>query len=128
MAYPPPDQLDACLAGLLHDPRTTVAGIAMVDVEAAHLLQTYVGGYATMRQFYEIRDDALADQPRWRPRARTTAAAHALLTVIASASESIRGGLYDPHSNSVMQVDGLLTLLGEALIFIDRESPVRGAY
>lgn len=47
----------------------------------------------------------------------------ALLAVIDSAADSIHGGLYDEQRGSVVQVDGLLALLGEALVFVDRSSP-----
>lgn len=47
-------------------------------------------------------------------------AIEALITVIVSASDSIHGGLYDPDVDVVVQVDGLLALLGEALVFVHR--------
>ena len=55
-----------------------------------------------------------------RPIARKKAAATALLAVIASATDNIHGGLYDEQRGAVVQVDGLLALLGEALVFVDR--------
>jgi len=53
--------------------------------------------------------------------ARKRAAANALMVIIASAASSIRGGLYDPEIETVVQVDVLLPLLGEALVFINRK-------
>lgn len=87
------------------------------------MLQFYFSGYATLRRFYEIRDEAInlekGQKPKYRPLARKRAAADALVAVIRSASDSIYGGLYDQDRDSAVQVDGLLALLGEALVFID---------
>lgn len=52
--------------------------------------------------------------------ARKRAAANALMVLIASASSSIRGGLYDASVETVIQVDVLLSLLGEALVFVNQ--------
>lgn len=104
-----------------------MGAIAHTDEEAATILQYYFSGYATLRRFYEIRDEALnlkeGQRPRFKPLARRRAAAQALVAVIGSAADSIYGGLYDPDRDSVVQVDGLLTLLGEALPFIGRKTP-----
>lgn len=51
---------------------------------------------------------------------RKRAAANALMVIIASAASSIQGGLYDASIETVVQVDVLLPLLGEALIFINQ--------
>jgi hypothetical protein len=59
-------------------------------------------------------------KPTHRPMARKRAAANALMVIIASAASSIRGGLYDPEIETVVQVDVLLPLLGEALIFVNQ--------
>jgi hypothetical protein len=79
-----------------------------------------------LRKFYDIRDDEIhlqkGQRPRFRPLARKRAAAEALMTVITSAADNIYGGLYDQDRKSAVQVDGLMVLLGEALVFIDRES------
>jgi hypothetical protein len=53
--------------------------------------------------------------------ARKRAAANALIVIISSAASSIQGGLYDPEIETVVQVDVLLPLLGEALVFINRK-------
>lgn len=42
------------------------------------------------------------------------------MVIIASAASSIRGGLYDPEVETVVQVDVLLPLLGEALVFVNQ--------
>ena len=100
--------------------------IAELDSEAAELLQTHLSGYATLRQFYDLRDQEKqlkeGQKPKLRPLARKKAAAAALLAVINSAADNIHGGLYDEHRGAVVQVDGLLVLLGEALVFVDRTS------
>ena len=91
---------------------------------AAEMLHTHLTGYATLRKFYDLRDEEVnleqGQKTRLRPIARKNAAATALLAVINSAADSIHGGLYDEDRGSIVQVDGLLALLGEAMIFVDR--------
>lgn len=124
-AYPSFTDLDADLRILITDPKAYLSGLAEVDEEAAGILQFYFSGYATLRRFYEIRDEAIGlkdgQRPHFKPLARRRAAAQALVAVIGSAADSIYGGLYDPDRDSAVQVDGLLALLGEALAFIDRK-------
>lgn len=112
---------------MIKDPKACLSSIASVDEEAARILQFYLSGYATLRRFYEIRDEALSlgegQRPRFKPLARRRAAAKALTAVISSAADNIYGGLYDPSRDSAVQVDGLLALLGEALVFVNRELP-----
>jgi hypothetical protein len=81
-----------------------------------------LSGYFTLRKFYDLRDEALLNhQPTTLgPIARKRAAASALMTVIASAADNIQGGIFDPSSPAIVSVDGLLALLGEALVFIDQ--------
>ena len=84
------------------------------------MLAWFVTGYATLREFYNLRDhqaeggsgESSADL------VKRQAAFEALLAVIASASDPIQGGLYDDERPSVVQVDSLLCLLGEALPFL----------
>jgi hypothetical protein len=91
-----------------------------VDPEAAEMLQFYLVGYACIRRFYTLRDQDVVSSssnqrvPPLKPLARKRAAAKALIASINSAADSIYGGLYDPERKSAIQVDGLLTLLGEA--------------
>jgi hypothetical protein len=126
MAYPATGDMDAQLHSLVHDRDTALSAIASVDVEGAAMLQFYFSGYATLRKFYDIRDEEIhlqkGQQPRFRPLARKRAGAEALIAVIRSATDSIYGGLYDQDRKSAVQVDGLMVLLGEALVFMDRES------
>lgn len=124
-AYPMFGDLDADLRSLITEPKTYLSGLATVDEEAAELLLFYFSGYATLRRFYEIRDETVGlkdgQRPHFKPLARRRAAAQALVAVIGSAADSIYGGLYDPERDSAVQVDGLLALLAEALVFVDRK-------
>jgi hypothetical protein len=126
-AFPASENLDDQLRTLLREPKVCLSAIASVDSEAARILQFYVSGYATLRRFYETRDEAVTttegQKPRLKPLARKRAAAQALVAVIQSAADSIYGGLYDPGRDSAVQVDGLLALLGEALVFVNGEFP-----
>ena len=91
------------------------------------MLHTYLTGYATLRRYYDLRDEEVnlkeGEKPTLRPIARKKAAADCLIAVINSAADNIHGGLYDESRGSVVQVDGLLALLGEALVFLDRKRP-----
>lgn len=124
LAYPPSSDLDNNLRSLISSPKESLTQIAEVDSEAAELLQTHLSGYAALRQFYNVRDEEKhlkeGQKPSLRPLARKKAAAAALLAMINSAADNIHGGLYDEHRGAVVQVDGLLALLGEALVFVDR--------
>lgn len=125
-AFPATADLDPELRSIIKEPKVCLSSIASVDEEAAQILQFYLSGYATLRRFYEIRDEAVGLQegqrPRFKPLARRRAAGKALAAVISSAADNIYGGLYDPSRDSAVQVDGLLALLGEALEFVNRKS------
>ncbi|KAL4994131.1 hypothetical protein BDV10DRAFT_11513 [Aspergillus recurvatus] len=127
-AYPASSDLDEQLRTLIREPKTCLSAIAHADEEAASILQFYFSGYATLRRFYETRDEAVSlpagQKPRYKPLARRRAAAQALVAVISSAADSIYGGLYDPDRDSAIQVDGLLALLGEALPFFHGSSSI----
>lgn len=124
IAYPPPAELDEALRSLITSPKQTLTKLASLDSEAASMLSNHLSGYATIRKFYDLRDEGLVlkqgEKPTHRPQARKHAAANALMVIIASAASSIRGGLYDPEIETVVQVDVLLPLLGEALIFVNQ--------
>jgi hypothetical protein len=126
IAYPPPAELDESLNALITSPKQTLTKLASQDPEGAQLLSNYLSGYATIRKFYDLRDEEILVQdggkPAHRPLARKRAAANALMVIIASAASSIRGGLYDPEIETVVQVDVLLPLLGEALVFVNRKT------
>ena len=105
-------------------PEDGLGRVAFHDQEAARMLHLYLTGYATLRKFYDLRDEEYnceeGEKPRLRPLARKRAAAATLIALIANASDSIYGGLYDVSRDSVMHVDGLLALLGEAVVFVNR--------
>lgn len=126
-AYPPDDELDEGLQDLVENPRTALADIAEFDPDAAEILQFYLVGYACLRRFYTLRDEGInpskpGKTSGLRPLARKRAASKALVTAINSAADSIYGGLYDPDRQSAIQVDGLLTLLGEATALLVNNS------
>ncbi|TKA78092.1 hypothetical protein B0A55_03284, partial [Friedmanniomyces simplex] len=118
-AIPTQADLDPHLASLLSGPRAALVALARTDADAANLLASHLSGYATLRRFYELRDQEInlpsGVKPPLRPLDRAREAATALLAVLTSASDCIRGGLYDPETESVVPVEGLLALLGETL-------------
>lgn len=128
LAFPPISSLDHNLNAFLSSPEKSLDEIANSDPKAAEILHRYLTGYATLRKFYDLRDEEVnlevGKKPSLRPIARKRAAVVALLAVIDSAADNIHGGLYDEQRGSVVQVDGLLTLLGEAVVFVDRMSPL----
>lgn len=111
-AYPLTNDLDDYLHKLLTERNKTLERFAKQDLEAAELLGKMLSGYASLRQFYDIRDngDHLAT-------ARQQAAA-ALVSVIASSDDNIRGGLFDQTRDGIVSEDFLLVLLGEATAFV----------
>ncbi|RMZ67494.1 nuclear pore complex subunit nup85 [Pyrenophora seminiperda CCB06] len=124
IAYPPLNELDDSLHSLITSPKQTLTNLANMDSEAASLLSNHLSGYATIRKYFDLRDEEVllkaGEKSAHRPMARKRAAANALMVIIASAASSIRGGLYDPEIETVVQVDVLLPLLGEALIFVNQ--------
>ena len=120
--------MDESLKTLVSNPEQGLGRVAYHDQEATSMLHLYLTGYATLRKFYDLRDEEYhyeeGEKPSLRPLARKRAAAATLLALIASASDSIYGGLYDGSRDSVMHVDGLLALLGEAMVFVNRTYPL----
>lgn len=122
-AWPPVEELDAQLLDLVEDQRSTLSKIARADVEAAQLIASHLSGYATLRKFYDLRDEG-DDGPKksgLRPIARRKEAAGCIVALVQSAADCIRGGLYDSEQDAVVQIDALLPLLGEALPLMNRE-------
>jgi hypothetical protein len=115
--YPPEEDLDDHLARLLHERNVTLERFAKQDMEAANLLGRMLSGYATLRRFYETRDDETVPPPR-----RHQQCAALLAAVVASADDNIRGGLYDPTRDAVVSEDFLLALLGEMLALVDAKA------
>ena len=120
-AYPSDEEMDAGLHSLIDTPKAAFADIAEVDPEAAAHLQFYMVGYACIRRFYSLRDENTGSSKLGLP-ARKRAAAKALIAAINSAADCIYGGLYDASRQSAIQVDGLLTLLGEATALLSQSN------
>lgn len=116
-AFPPNEDLDEWLHGLLNDRNATLEQCAKKDLEAAELLGKMLSGYASLRQYFIIRDDE-STLPNATPYARKQQAATALVSVIASSDDNIRGGLLDQTRDGIVSEDFLLALLGEAVAFV----------
>lgn len=121
-AYPPAPETDDYLHKLLKQRKDTLEQLAGQDLEAAELLGKMLAGYATLREFYEIRDDESLPLAR-----RQEFAAAALTIVIASSDDNIRGGLYDASRDAIVGEDFLLALLGEALVFVNHSQREHGS-
>ncbi|EHL03707.1 hypothetical protein M7I_0353 [Glarea lozoyensis 74030] len=96
-----------------------------MDIEAAELLRNSLSGYATLRKFFDVRDETISSPSGGKPTGtavRRREAAAALFAVITSSSDNIRGGLYDEDRGAVVSVDFLLALLGEALPFVNQNT------
>jgi len=113
-AYPPPADLDSSFTSILSSERTALVKLAAVDAEAAGSLGREISGYALLRRFYSLRD-GLTKNPANTKRKRD--AAKALVALISSAADCVRGGLYDASvaEGAVIPVSLLLVLLGETL-------------
>ncbi|KAF9880784.1 nuclear pore complex subunit Nup85 [Colletotrichum karsti] len=123
--YPHPNELDDHLYKLLNERSQTLEKYAKQDLEAAQLLGRMLSGYATLRKYYEIRDtDGLADMSPHKSASLRKQAASALVAVIASSDDNIRGGLYDETRDAVVSEDFILALLGEALPFVNQNPSV----
>ncbi|KAG5985971.1 hypothetical protein E4U54_005696, partial [Claviceps lovelessii] len=120
-AFPSEQDLDEDLRDLLRKRTETLERRAKQDLDAAQLLGRMLSGYATLRSFYETRDaqkpEQLSDSKAQRIRKQ---AATALVAVISSADDTIRGGLYDGGRDAVVSEDFLLALLGEATVFLNQ--------
>lgn len=120
-AVPPSGQLDEHFSSLLSKDRAGLVRLARSDPKAASLLSSNLSGYATLRKFYDLRDQdnsagsSSSSISRVQPLERKREAAKALMAVIDSASDCIRGGLFDPDVESAIPTDALLALLGETL-------------
>lgn len=127
-AYPPASELDRTLDELISTPKRAISKFGALDQEAAKNLLAHASGYATLRRFYNLRDQGLIKsvdrKPLLKPTARKKEAAKALLAVISSAADSIHGSLHDESIDSAIPIDSLLVLLGEALVFLKRKWPI----
>lgn len=124
-AYPPEKDLDEDLKNLLRKRTETLEVRAKQDLEAAQLLGRMLSGYATLRKFFEIRDSVnLEEMSASKALALKKQAAFALVAVISSSDDNIRGGLYDESRDAVVSEDFLLALLGEASVFVNQSPAV----
>jgi hypothetical protein len=122
-AYPPEAELDDYLRRLVASPKDALTEISRMDFAAAELLHKMLSGYATLRKFYNLRDEAVASKDGKLTKGagkRKVEAASALMAVISSSDDNIRGGLYDQERGAVVNVDFLLALLGEAIVFVSQ--------
>lgn len=124
-AYPPERDLDEDLKNLLRKRTETLEKRAQQDLEAAQLLGRMLSGYATLRKFYELRDEQqYGNISPARALTLRKQAALALVAVISSSDDNIRGGLYDDTRDAVVSEDFLLALLGEATVFVNQTPAV----
>lgn len=123
-AYPPEKDLDDELNSLLRNRTGTLERRAKQDLEAAQLLGRMLSGYATLRKFYELRDGIAETMSALKAAAVKKQAVVALVAVISSSDDNIRGGLYDETRDAVVSEDFLLALLGEATVFINQSPNV----
>lgn len=131
LAYPPEAELDNHLQRLISSPKAALTEMSRLDYEAAQLIQMMLSGYATLRKFYDLRDEEVRDpssQKKPVSLAAKAEAASALIAVINSADDNIRGGLYDEERGAVVSVDFLLALLGEAMVFVDQPQALLAPY
>lgn len=121
-AYPAETELDNELKNLLRNRSATLERRAEQDLEAAQLLGRMLSGYATLRKFYELRDEyAHEDASSSKALSLRKKAALALVAAISSSDDNIRGGLYDDARDAVISEDFLLALLGEATVFLGQK-------
>jgi hypothetical protein len=120
--------MDERLLSFVKSPTDTLADLATIDLIAAEKLGAWLSGYATLREFYDLRDEDInlkdGETSEKRPLTRKRQAAKALLAVIASSSDCIRGGLFDYTAEVVVPVDCLLVLVGEALPLLNQTTRV----
>jgi hypothetical protein len=123
-AFPAASELDSHLKKLVSSPKQALMELAQMDVDAAELLHKFLSGYATLRRFYDLRDEEISTDKTKKSvggaKSRKADAASALLAVITSSDDNIRGGLYDENRGAVVSVDFLLALLGEAMMFVNQ--------
>lgn len=120
-AFPAEQDVDDDLKDLLRKRTETLEHRAKQDLEAAQLLGRMLSGYATLRTFYETRDEQKLDEiSNTKAKVLQKQAAGALVAVISSSDDNIRGGLYDGTRDAVVSEDFLLALLGEATVFVKR--------
>ena len=97
-AYPAPSALDHNLHALVFAPKESLEHLALIDDAAAQMLHTYMTGYATLRRFYDIRDEAAnppgSETSKQGPPARKTASSTAPQITSTAASSTKRAALW----------------------------------
>ncbi|KAL9115757.1 MAG: hypothetical protein Q9227_000125 [Pyrenula ochraceoflavens] len=128
--YPPPSSLDPTLHSLLTNPSPLLRSVQQTSGWGAGMLQYHLSGYASLRRFYDLRDNrgpgngSTNSSRNLKPLARKRAAARVLIAALNSAADSIYGGLYDETRKSAIEVDSLLPLLGEATALVGQNPRV----
>lgn len=125
-AMPSHNLVDPRLDSLLSKDRPALKELARTDLEAATLLSSSLSGYATLRKFYDLRDQDIVSPGATssKPLDRRRQAASALFAVLKSAADCIPGGLYDPSAETAISVDGLLALFGETLPLLGQSTRI----
>jgi hypothetical protein len=67
VAYPPEGEMDNYLQRLISSPKSALTDMSKMDLEAAQLLHRMLSGYATLRKFYDLRDEEVKPQPARSP-------------------------------------------------------------
>ena len=120
-AFPPARALDAKLRSLLYNPSSELQQVFARDGQAGEILKSSFTGYATLRKFYDLRDqvtESVKEKNGTVPLdLRRREALPALLAVIKSSSDNVAGGLVDKSKEPAVPLDGLLILLGESMVF-----------
>ena len=124
VAYPSETDMDDHLKRVILSPRETLYKLSQLDVDAAELLHKMLSGYATLRKFYNLRDQGTvglsSGQVQTAAPVGNSSVISPLIAVITSSDDTIRGGLYDKERGAVVSVDFLLALLGEAYAFVSQ--------
>jgi len=67
-AFPPASELDEYLRQFVSSPKATLVDLSKMDVDAAELLRSSLSGYATLRKFFELRDETISSASGGKPR------------------------------------------------------------
>lgn len=114
-AFPAQGDLDKDFIEFLKNDSTIYESLFASDREGALILHESMSGYATVRNFYDLRDRSS------RGTKERNQAWEALSAIIASASDNVDGGMLDEKTDALIRYEGLLVLLGEALVFYQGE-------
>ncbi|KAI9682911.1 MAG: hypothetical protein M1829_006347 [Trizodia sp. TS-e1964] len=128
ISYPAQVDLDERLRNFINDPKECLLILSEYDYPASVILQNHLSGYATLRKFYDLRDEEVNFGQKAKSKipetARMRECASAILALVSSAGSVIDGGLYDKGCSAVVRVELLLVLLAEALVFVNQPKPL----